>query len=149
MKRKSVKLIMALILMSVVSCDDPETIVTNYVHTDGSVTRKIEMRNRKNIFNKSDFQVPFDSTWAVKDTVEINKKGDTTWIKSAEKKFKNIDEINLAYKTDSGANRDISRLAAFSKKFKWFNTEFRFSETIDKKMSFGYPVKDFRSEEHT
>ncbi|MCX6325821.1 MAG: hypothetical protein NT144_04105 [Bacteroidia bacterium] len=147
MKRKPFKLFVSFVLMLVVSCDEPKTVVTNLVHQDGSVTRKIEMRNIKNIFKLSGLQVPFDSTWAVNDTIEISEKGDTTWIKRAEKLFKNIDEINLTYKRDSGANKDISRHAGFKKRFKWFNTEFRFSEKIDKKLSFGYPVGDFLNNE--
>jgi hypothetical protein len=35
----------------------------------------------------------------------------------------------------------------FVRKFKWFNTEYRFSEWIDKKMSNGYPVRDFLNQE--
>jgi hypothetical protein len=133
--------------MLIASCDEPVTVVTDYVHTDGSVTRKIEMRNLENKFNNSSIQVPFDSTWTVKDSIEIDQKGDTTWVKRAMKEFKSIDEINLAYKTDSGANKNISRQAGFNKKFKWFNTEFRFYERIDKKLSFGYPVKEFMNAE--
>jgi len=147
MKNKSFKLIVSLIIMMVVSCDEPETVVTNYVHTDGSVTRKIEMRNTKNKFELSDIQVPIDSTWTVKDSCEINVKGDTIWIRRAVKLFKNADDINLSYRNDSGANREISRKAAFRKKFKWFNTEYSFSETIDKQLSFGYPVKNFLNKE--
>jgi len=143
MKRKSIKMSLTLLLMVVVSCDEPETVVTNYVHPDGSVTRKIEMRSTKKDFKKSDLQVPFDSTWTVNNTLEINAKGDTTWIESAVKDFKNTEEINNSYKTDSGANREIRRQAIFNKRFKWFNTEYRFSERIDKKLSFGYSVKDF------
>ena len=93
MKRRSLKLIVSLILMIIVSCNEPETVVTDYVHTDGSVTRKIEMKSIegdiKKRFNISDIQVPFDSTWSVRDSIEINKKGDTTWIKRAVKQFKN------------------------------------------------------------
>jgi hypothetical protein len=151
MKRRSLKLIVSLILMIIVSCNEPETVVTDYVHTDGSVTRKIEMKSIegdiKKRFNISDIQVPFDSTWSVRDSIEINKKGDTTWLKRAVKQFKNINEMNLAYKNDSGANKNILRQAGFNKKFKWFNTEFRFSERIEKELSFGYPVKDFLNKE--
>jgi hypothetical protein len=147
MKRKSLKLIVSLVVMLVASCDEPETTVTNIIHPDGSVTRKIEMRNSKNNFKKSDTLVPFDSTWSVADSIEINQKGDTTWIKRAVKQFKNIDEINLAYKADSGANKGMSRQTVFKKRFKWFNTEFRFSERIDKQLTFGYPVKDFLNSE--
>jgi hypothetical protein len=127
----------------IVSCNEPETVVTNFVHPDGSVTRQIEMRNNENKFKISDLQVPFDSTWAIKDTVEINEKGDTTWIKTAKKLFKNANEINRDYQTDSGANKEISRRAEFTKKFRWFNTEYRFAEIIDKKMSYGYPIAQF------
>ncbi len=46
MKKKSVKLILSLILMLIVSCNEPETVVTDFVHPDGSVTRrKIEMKS--------------------------------------------------------------------------------------------------------
>ena len=147
MKRKSIKVILSLILVFVVSCDEPETVVTNYVHPDGSVTRKIEIKNGKNNFKKSDFQVPLDSTWIVKDSIEINQKGDTAWIKRAVKQFKNVDEINIAYKNDSGANKSYSRNAGFRKRFKWFNSEYRFSERIEKLSAFGYPVKDYLNNE--
>jgi hypothetical protein len=147
MKTKLIRLVLSLFFLIVVSCDEPLTIVTNYVHPDGSVTRKIEMRNSKRNFAKADLQVPFDSTWMIKDTCEVSEKGDTTWIKRAEKLFKNVNEINLTYKNDSGANKDISRNAGFRKTFKWFNTEYRFSETIDKKLTYGYPIRDFLNDE--
>ena len=147
MKRKSIKVILSLILVFVVSCDEPETVVTNYVHPDGSVTRKIEIKNGKNNFKESDFQVPLDSTWIVKDSIEINQKGDTAWIKRAVKQFKNVDEINIAYKNDSGANKSYSRNAGFRKRFKWFNSEYRFSERIEKISAFGHPVKDYLNNE--
>ena len=151
MKTKSFKLIISLIILLVVSCNEPETVVTNYVHTDGSVTRKIEMKSREGDINKrfkkSDIQVPIDETWTVKDSFELNQKGDTAWVKHAVKEFRNIDELNLAYKTDSGANRNFSRETGFKKRFKWFNTEFRFSERIDKELSYGYPVNKFLNSE--
>jgi hypothetical protein len=151
MKRRSIKLSVLLFLMLIVSCNDPETVVTNFVHPDGSVTRKIIMKSIegdiKKRFKISDIQVPFDSTWTVRDSVEVDKKGDSIWIKTAEKQFKNVTEMNLAYKRDSGSNKSFSRQAGFTKRFKWFNTEFRFSERIDKQLSFGYPVKDFLNSE--
>ena len=121
--------------------------MTDYVHSDGSVTRKIEMRNLENKFKTSTFQVPFDSTWIIKDSLELDEKGDTTWIKRAEKLFKNVDDINLAYKNDSGANREILRHAEFKRSFKWFNTEYRFAEKIDRNMFYGYPVSEFLNPE--
>ena len=147
MKRKAIKIVVSMILILIASCDEPQTIVTNYVYPDGSVLRKIEIRNPKNNFKKTSLQVPFDSTWTVKDSLEISQKGDTTWIKRAEKHFKNIDEINLAYRSDSSANKSYSRNAGFRKRFKWFNSEYRFSERIEKISAFGFPVKDFLNNE--
>jgi hypothetical protein len=147
MKRTSLNPILFFLIMVVASCDEPQTTVTNYVHSDGSVLRKLEMRNQKKNFKKSDLQVPFDSTWVVKDSCEVNTKGDTTYIKRAEKLFKNIKEINLAYKSDSGANRNVPRTTSFKKSFRWFYTVYRFSEIIDKKLEFGYPVRNFLNDE--
>ncbi len=147
MKNIRLKLAVFLALLSVMSCDEPETVVTDIVHADGSVTRKIEMKSNEDKFNDSDLQVPFDSTWVTRDSIEINDKGDTTWVKKAEKTFNNVIELNLTYANDSGANRIVSRSAHFSKKFRWFNTEYRFSERIEKTMQFGYPVSDFLDNE--
>jgi hypothetical protein len=147
MKSKKLKVLVSFLLLMVVSCDEPETVVTNFIHPDGSITRKIEMRNNENKFKHSDLQVPFDSSWTIKDSSEVDEKGDTTWIKRAERTFKNVDELNLTYKNDSGANKMITRKAVFLKKFKWFNTEYRFTERIDKKLEYGYPLRDFLNTE--
>jgi len=147
MKNRKIKHLISVILIISASCNEPETVVTNIVHPDGSVTRRIEMKNSENKFEFSDLQVPFDSTWIIKDSIEITGEGDTIWIKRAEKLFTGIEEINRDYKADSGANKDIIRHAEFRKKFKWFNTEYNFSEVIEKKMSYGYPVREFLNQE--
>jgi len=143
MNHKNIKLIVSVILVIFFSCDEPETIVTNIVHKDGSITRRLEMRNSVNNFKISDIQVPFDSTWSRRDSIEISDKGDTTWVIRAEKWFANADQINLSYKSDSGKNRNRIRYAEFSKKFRWFNTIYRFSEKIEKNFTYGYPVKNY------
>jgi hypothetical protein len=151
MNTKPLKLIILMVLMMIVSCDEPETIVTNYVHPDGSVTRIIEMKSTGDSdgerFKMSDIQVPFDNTWDVRDSLEISDKGDTTWVRRVEKLFENEDAINLSYEKDSSANRGIIRKTEFKRKFRWFNTEFRFAEKIDKQFEFGYPIADFLNKE--
>jgi hypothetical protein len=151
MKRKSIKLLIAIIILTVVSCNGPDTVVTDFVNTDGSVTRKIEMKsnegNAEKRFRISDLKVPIDNTWTIRDSIEVGKKGDTTWVKRAEKLFKSAEDINLAYKSDSGANKEFTRHSEFKKRFKWFNTEYRFCEIIDNRFSFEYPVKDFLNKE--
>jgi hypothetical protein len=147
MKRNSLKLTLLFILIFIGSCDEPETVVTNFVHPDGSVTRKIEMKNKKNKFDLNVLQVPFDSTWTIKDTLRISESGDTTWIKTAVKLFKNVEELNHDYLPGNWANKEFSRKAEFIKKFKWFNTVIRFDEKVDKIMKNGYPLKDYLNEE--
>jgi hypothetical protein len=147
MKTKSLKSVLIIILLLVFSCDEPETIVTNIIYPDGSVTRRIEMRNQENRFEISKIQVPFDSTWSVRDSIELDSKKDTIWVRRAEKHFKSVDEINNCYRADSGSNKEVKRRTEFSKKFKWFNTEYRFAEIIDKKLAYGYPLSQFLNKE--
>jgi hypothetical protein len=147
MNKKALKSVLLIILLIAFSCDEPVTVVTNYVHPEGSVTRHIEMRNKKNNFKLTDLQVPFDSTWTIKDTIIIGTKKDTTWIKTAEKLFKNVNDITQTYQADSGANKNISRMAKFERRFRWFNTEYKFSELIDRVMTEGYPVSGFLNQE--
>jgi hypothetical protein len=103
--------------------------------------------NSADRFKQTDLQVPFDDTWTIKDSLEVSPKGDTVWVKRAEKLFLSVDDINMTYQKDSGANKNISRNSVFEKKFRWFNTEFRFAEKIDKKMEFGYPLSEFMTDE--
>lgn len=148
MKRNSIKLVVSLIIMFIVSCNEPETVVTNFVHPDGSVTRRIEMKSSEKDqakrFRISELQLQYDNTWTVKDSaIARDKGGDTLWVRTAEKLFKNVEEINLVYKSDSGPDNEVKRYAEFKKSFKWFNTEYRFSEILDKKLTYGYPLKDY------
>jgi hypothetical protein len=147
MKRKSIKTVVALLTVMVTSCGEPETVVTNIVYPDGSVTRKLEMRSEDSEIEMSDVQVPFDSTWIIRDSLEIDEDGDTTWVKRAEKFFTSVNEINMDYMADSSSNRNITRRTEFTRKFKWFNNEYRFTEVIENTMSNGYPVSDFMNEE--
>lgn len=125
------------------SCNEPETMITDIVHTDGSVTRQIEMRNTENKFEIGNIPVPFDSTWMTKDALEIQEDGDTIWLKTAQKVFKNVGELNHDYLNEHGSNRNLKRRAEFTRNFRWFGTRFRFAEVIEKSTSYGYPVSDF------
>jgi hypothetical protein len=151
MKSNSIKLVVAFAIILIVSCNEPETVVTNIVHTDGSVTRRLEMKStekdKSKRFKLSDLQVQYDNTWTVKDSSVARDKGDTLWVRTAEKLFKNVEEINLAYKSDSGPDNVVRRHAEFKKSFRWFNTEYRFSEILDKKLLYGYPLKDYLNSE--
>jgi hypothetical protein len=147
MKIKSLKLVAAFVIVMTASCNEPETIVTNTVHTDGSVTRRVEMRNSENKFKFSSLQVPVDSTWTISDSMAVGEKGDTTWFRRAEKLFSSAEELNLSYRNDSSYNRGLFRNTEFRRRFKWFNTEYRFSENIGRTLAHGYPLGRFMNNE--
>ncbi|MGB8491838.1 MAG: hypothetical protein WCE64_12345 [Bacteroidales bacterium] len=147
MKNGNLKLAISVLIVIAASCNEPETIVTDIVHTDGSVTRKIEMRSPEKKFKIHDVQVPYDSTWSIRDSLEIGEKGDTLWVRRAEKVFADADEINMGYKADSSADKAAVRRVTFSKKFRWFHTGYRFAENIESSLTFGYPLSDFLNAE--
>ncbi|MCI0522686.1 MAG: hypothetical protein L0Y37_03425 [Bacteroidales bacterium] len=140
MKRK---LSLLLPLLFIVSCNGPETIVTNFVNPDGTVLRRVEMQNTENNFGQKVTRVPVDSTWTITDSITVSPDGDTTWFMTAEKLFESIDAINESYLTDSGSNRVVHRTAAFRREFRWFTTTVWFSEQCGKTMLYGYPKEDY------
>jgi len=128
-----------------------ETHVINTVHKDGSISRRLIIRNDENEFPPELIPVPFDSTWATDTTWETggpDKDGDTvTWVLTATREFAGVEEINEAYRNDRGSNRDLRRSAAFSKEFMWFTTKYRFSERVEGVLTIECPVSDFLSDE--
>lgn len=129
--------------MAFISCEGPETTVTNIVNRNGSVLRKAEMRHTSSITDITGFKVPVDSTWNHKDSLFISAEGDTTWFILAEKLFESADAINEAYLADTGSNSAVTRTAIFSRKFKWFTTTWYFAEKCDKSLLHGYPMTDY------
>lgn len=143
MKRKlSVSLVL---ILSIISCDGPETTVTNIVGRNGSVLRKAEMSYTGGKLSLTDFNVPVDSSWNLADSMAISEKGDTTWFLFAEKLFVSADAINEAYLADTGKNSSVNRTAIFRRKFKWFTTTWYFAEKCDRSLLHGYPVTDYLS----
>jgi len=128
------------------SCEGPDALLINIVHKDGSVTRKVILTYTKDEFDLSDCQVPVDSTWNISRGYDISEKGDTTYSLTAVKKFESVDDINSMYSGYGGPNHEMKRDAAFDKKFRWFNTVYRYSENIEKVIN-GIPPEDFFSPE--
>jgi hypothetical protein len=140
------KLIIFLIFLF--SCDWPKTVVTNYIHPDGSVTRRVVMRNNDDEIDPVNYRVPIDSTWTFSETVEIIDK-DTTWIITAEKHFISVDDINRDYESDQGANKRLKRNASFKKKFVWFNTIYTYSENICRTLDVELRAEDYFDEKES
>jgi hypothetical protein len=139
------KRIVPLLMFTLVlwGCDGPETVVTNYVHADGSVTRRVEMRSTEEVVEPESCKVPVDSTWITVTSMEVSDKGDTTWVIVAEKTFPCADSINAAYSSGKDMNFMAKRAAFFYKSFRWFSTVYTFTEKIERLIPYGYPINDY------
>jgi hypothetical protein len=146
MKRKARISIVFVLLGMLLSCDY-DTHVLNVVHKDGSVTRRITVENRSDYWEPKRFRVPIDSTWKTEVNYQIRENKDTVWFLTAEKHFQSVHEINEGYRRDLGSNRAMERSVAFSKKFRWFTTDFRYSENVESALTVDCPLSDFLSEE--
>lgn len=148
MKTRKNILLISIIFTLLFGCDEYKTHVINTVHPDGSVTRLVTMRTEhEEIFESSEYQVPVDSTWNIKEFMEVSDNQDTLWVLEAEKHFKSVNEINAGYETDSGANQHLDRRAEFSKSYRWFNTVYRYSENVKSIMDPGFAdIDDFMNE---
>ena len=124
-------------------CDGPETVVTNIVHADGSVTRRVEMRSGNEVVEPESCKVPVDSTWNIVTSMEVSDKGDTTWVIVAEKIFPSVDSINSAYTNGKDMNFMAKRTAGFKRSFRWFSTVYTFTEKIERLIPYGYPIDDY------
>ncbi len=148
MMNKILRMILPVVLiLALWGCNDPVTMVTNIVNRDGSILRRINIRSTSNKFEPKDLQVPIDGSWTVRDSVEVSAKGDTTWLRTAEKLFGSAEMINREYERDSSANNNLQRIAGFSKRFRWFNTFYRFSETIGSSIKNGVPLSEYLNDD--
>lgn len=146
--RKRYRIILIVpILFLTISCEGPETVVTDIVMRDGSVLRKAEMSNSVNNLKLNDFSIPVDSTWSLSDSIVISAEGDTTWFLMAEKLFPSAEKITEAYGADTGKNSMVERSAHFSRKFRWFTTVYYFEESCRKSLQSGYAPEQYISQE--
>lgn len=105
------------------SCDHHLTSETT-VHPDGSLNKKFVFQNRDSVRNI----VGLSSAQGWRKTVSVSKLKDVRYITTYEKSFASIDDANreLAGTTDT-----LLRVTSvFEKRFRWFYTYLRYSETI-------------------
>lgn len=152
--RKQKILFCIISIMLVFSCDYKKTHLTNTVHKDGSITRKVTIEtNTDKFLDFKEVNIPIDSTWQIEiemdiqEAVKADEEDDTIWYLSAEKHFQNVNEINDDYQNDTGANKDLKRSTDFSKRFRWFTTVFRYTETVEQILNIDCPLSDYLNED--
>lgn len=128
------------------ACDDPNVLLSNIVHKDGSITRKIVMTWDKPDFDLEGARVPIDTSWLIERSSSVSENMDTIYTLTAEKTFASVQDINDRYIAYGGSNSKMKRWTEFDKKFKWFTTEYRYSENIEKAIN-GYPPEDYMNKE--
>lgn len=146
MKRRVSLIFITFLMLVISSCERPDALVINIVHSDGSVMREIILTHTKDEFDLYDCQVPVDSTWNITMDYDISEKGDTTYTLTAVKEFESVKGINALYSEYEGSNPRMKREAEFQKKFRWFTTLYRYTEHVDKAID-GYSPEDFFTEE--
>lgn len=146
MKKAANIIILMIIMMLLSSCGGPDALLINFVRKDGSVKRKLILTYHKDEFDLSDCQVPVDSSWTLAKSYDVSEDGDTTYSLTAVREFESVSAVNRLYKEYDGSNPGMIRTASFDKKFRWFNTFYRYSENIKAALE-GIPPEDYFSEE--
>lgn len=144
MNKKVNIIILMFIMMIFSSCGGPDALLINMVRKDGSVERKVILTYHKDEFDLSDCQVPVDSTWNITKSYDVSEDGDTTYSLTAKKEFESVDMVNKLYDEYEGSNPLMNREARFRKKFRWFNTVYRYTETVERALM-GVAPEDFFS----
>ncbi|MBN2029626.1 hypothetical protein JW824_05220 [bacterium] len=130
-------------MLFLTSCYDLTT--STQIFPDGSCTRTIEfvgiVEDESDIIN-GPYPIPQDSSWTVTYGDENHPR------KSFQKRFRHVSDLNaeLADKPDTLLQIHIS--VQLQKKFRWFNTYFRYQETYHTADPYGLvPINDYLSEE--
>ncbi|MBN1413729.1 MAG: hypothetical protein JW973_01410 [Bacteroidales bacterium] len=116
-------------------------IITTRILPDGSIERTMLVEGGDSTLVKGDpssvlagsLPVPADSTWEIVTGLEersINDStNDTIYYYRARKMFCNSDELNKEINWDSAGDNHVSRNIKVEKRFRWFHTFYRYTET--------------------
>jgi hypothetical protein len=126
--------------------------VTTTVNPDGSIDRVIQIfRSDSGAFDTGSMFLPTSEGWEItEEWVSIQETEDDTtekYVLTASRHFTNYQELNDELNSGNPANGFIQIETNLEKKFRWFYTEFRYSEIYKKHFPFDYfSVHDFLSE---
>lgn len=120
------------------SCLEVET--TSHINRDGSVLRTITFDDDSASVYRSEFPIPFDSTWQR----TIQKLEERHFRLTVSKLFPDVREMNIALKGTFG--KTFQYQFTLDRGFQWFFTTYRFGETHLKTVQFDkIPMTDFLS----
>jgi len=133
--------------------------ITTRILPDGSIERTMLVEGGDSSLLEGDFSsvlkgslpVPHDSTWEITTGYQIKSTSDTTrdtlYYCKAIKVFSNSDELNKELNWDTLRESQVTRQVKVEKRFRWFNTFYRYAETYKQIFPFTrIPVTDYLSD---
>jgi hypothetical protein len=136
------------VLLVILASGCLEYTMTTRVLPDGSIERTIVVKGDSAEIFKGSLPVPVDSTWKISGGYEEKSAGDSTdkkqYVYKASKVFRNSAELNKELNPVSEEAGRIIREVKVEKKFRWFNTFYKYAETYKQTFPFHRkPVDEF------
>jgi hypothetical protein len=140
------------VLLVILASGCLEYTVTTRVLPDGSIERTIVVKGDSSEILKGSLPVPVDSTWNISGAYEYKSEGDSSgekqYVYRASKVFRNSAELNKELNPVSEEGGRIKREVKVEKKFRWFNTFYKYAETYKQTFPFHRkPVDEFLNDE--
>lgn len=143
-------ILVVLALLVIHSCLDYH--VTTVVFPDGSLERTIKVaRADSGAFDTGAMRIPSGDGWEITTEWETTyePEGDTIkkYVLSARKYFKSFKELNEELNQKAGESGYVQIETYLEKKFRWFYTDLRYTETYKQYFPFQYiPLGDYLTE---
>jgi hypothetical protein len=123
--------VIVLIIMIASGCLEYTT--TTRLLPDGSIERIMRIEGDSASVLNGSLPVPVDSSWEISTGYENKLTGDSTskrvYVYKARKVFRNYQELNKEIFSGPSRIGKINRKVTTEKRFRWFNTFYRYSET--------------------
>ena len=133
--------------------------ITTRIRPNGSIERTLLIEGGDSTLLKGDYSsvmkgslpVPHDTTWDITTGRDIRSAPDTTldtiYYYKAVKVFHDDDALNRELNRDTLMENNVTRQVKVEKRFRWFNTFYRYAETYKQIFPFvRIPVTDYLSE---
>lgn len=101
---------------------------TTRVYTNGSVDRTVVIAGDSSEVLSQKVIQPLDSSW--KTTFRKDTGDERRWVLTAERSFKNVNDMRAYFFADPDTGRTFSLDVSLKRKFRWFYTYFIYKETM-------------------
>lgn len=127
--------------------------ITTRIYPNGKLERTFQVSGDYDMIHESSSMIlPTDSTWEIKTWWELvdstKSKPDSIYFYAAGKVFKNYKELNKELKVDTNVYNQIKVKVNVKRKFRWFYTSMKYTETYRKYFPYNHlPSDEFLTSE--